>query len=222
MNRVVYLHGFASSPGSKKARYFRERFAQRGVELEIPDLAQGNFERLTITAQLRVIERTAGGEPVCLIGSSLGGYLAALYAARHREAQKLVLMAPAFSFVPRWRERLGSEAMMRWKETGTLAVQHYGDGELHQLEYGLIEDASEYEPYPEFAQPALIFHGRRDDVVPPEYSIEFAGSHANVDLRLLDSDHDLVDVLDRMWEETARFLWPEAPVGRSTGRCIPS
>ncbi len=57
MNRVVYLHGFASSPGSKKAGYFRERFAARGIELEIPDLAQGDFDRLTITRQLGSVSR---------------------------------------------------------------------------------------------------------------------------------------------------------------------
>ncbi len=209
MSRAVYLHGFASSPGSKKAGYFRERFAARGIELEIPDLAQGDFDRLTITRQLDVIERTARGETVWLIGSSLGGYLAALYAARHREAEKLVLMAPAFNFVARWRERLGAEAMRRWKETGTLAVQHYGDGELHQLDYGLIEDASRYEAYPDFQQAAIIFQGRADDVVPADYSIAFARQHANVELRLLDSDHELLNALDRMWGETARFLLPE-------------
>ena len=37
--RIVYLHGFASSPASKKAAFFRDRFREVGVEIEIPDLA---------------------------------------------------------------------------------------------------------------------------------------------------------------------------------------
>ena len=49
MKRVVYLHGFASGPGSKKARYFSERLAECGVSLEVPDLAEGDFENLTVT-----------------------------------------------------------------------------------------------------------------------------------------------------------------------------
>ncbi len=107
MSRIIYLHGFASGPSSKKARFFSQQFAQLGMGLEIPDLAQGDFARLTISGQLGVIERVSRGEPVSLIGSSMGGYLAALYAARHPEVEKLVLLAPAFSFLTRWPETLG-------------------------------------------------------------------------------------------------------------------
>jgi len=206
VNRILYLHGFASGPASKKAGYFRDRFAERGVSIEIPDLAEGDFDHLTITGQLRVIERAVQDEPVWLIGSSLGGYLAALYASQHQEAERLVLMAPAFNFVAGWREWVGPEAMMRWKETGTLAVEHYGDGRTHPLHYGLIEDGSEYEAYPTFHQPAILFHGRNDDVVPPEYSITFAQRCSNIELHLLASGHELLDVLDEMWRETDRFL----------------
>ncbi len=206
MNRIIYLHGFASGPASKKARFFRERFAERGIEIEVPDLAEGDFDHLTITRQLSVIDRTAKEEPIWLIGSSLGGYLAALYAARHPEVERLMLMAPAFNFVARWRERQGPDEMMRWKQTGKLAVEHFGDGRTHELHYGLIEDGSEYESYPNFPQPALIFHGRQDDVVPQEYSITFAQQHENVELHLLDSGHELTDVLDTMWSETERFF----------------
>ena len=95
--RVLYLHGFASGPSSGKAQWFRRAFAERGIELEIPDLVEGGFENLTITGQLGVIERAAKGEPVSLIGSSMGGYLAALYASRHPEAARLVLLAPGVS-----------------------------------------------------------------------------------------------------------------------------
>lgn len=206
MNRIIYLHGFASSPMSKKALFFEARFAERGISIEVPDLAEGDFEHLTITRQLSVIERTAKEEPVWLIGSSLGGYLAALYAARHTEVERLMLMAPAFNFVARWRERHGPDEMMRWKETGKLAVEHYGDGLIHELHYGLIEDASEYESYPNFQQPALIFHGRQDDVVPQEFSITFAQQHENVELHLVDSGHELTDVFDAMWSQTERFF----------------
>ena len=101
---VVYLHGFASGPGSQKAQYFRERFAGCGVDLAIPDLAGGDFEHLTITRQLQVIEHRVDGRAVALIGSSMGGYLAALYAARHAGVERVVLMAPAFGFARRWPE----------------------------------------------------------------------------------------------------------------------
>jgi uncharacterized protein len=207
MSRFVYLHGFASSPGSRKARFFEERFGELGIGLEIPDLAEGNFRNLTLTGQLRVMERVCRDEPVSLIGSSMGGYLAALYAARHVEVQKLVLLAPAFSFASRWPETLGEPAIEQWKRTNTLEVFHYSENRVAELGYQLMEDAQRYEPYPDFKQPALIFQGRQDTIVLPEYAVRFAATHPNADLRLMDSDHDLVNVLDEMWRGTEKFLF---------------
>jgi pimeloyl-ACP methyl ester carboxylesterase len=207
MSRFVYLHGFASSPSSRKARFFEERFRELGIGLEIPDLAEGDFRNLTLTAQLKVVARICGQGAVSLIGSSMGGYLAALYAARHTEVQKLVLLAPAFSFASRWPETLGEQAMEQWKRTNTLEVFHYSEGHEVELGYQLIEDAQQYEAYPDVTQPCLIFQGRKDTVVPPIYAETFAAGHSNADLRLMDSDHDLVNVLDEMWRETERFLF---------------
>ena len=77
--RVVYLHGFASSPQSTKARFFERKFSEAGVPFEAPALARGKFEKLTIAGQLKVIDiavsgRAAARDPVALMGSSLGGY----------------------------------------------------------------------------------------------------------------------------------------------------
>jgi len=215
MSRILYLHGFASGPSSKKARFFRERFAERGVTLEIPDLAEGNFGNLTLTGQLRVIERLSRGEPVTLIGSSMGGYLAALLAARHTEVDRLILMAPAFCFLKRWTEMRGPSELEAWRSKGFIDIFHYGAGRPVPLGYQLIEDAAQYEDYPDVSQPVLIFHGKHDTSVPCEYSVKFAELHPQAELRLLDSDHELLDALDLMWTETSRFLSYSA-AGNST------
>jgi pimeloyl-ACP methyl ester carboxylesterase len=207
MSRFIYLHGFASGPSSQKARFFRKRFRELGIPFEIPDLAEGGFERLTIGGQLDVIQRIAAGDPVSLIGSSMGGYLAALYAARHPEVEKLVLLAPAFSFLTRWPQELGEPKMDEWKRTGVLQVFHYSEGREVPLGYQLIEDARKYEDYPEFSQPALIFHGQHDTVVPPGYSIAFSRQHPRATLHLMDSDHQLLNVLDDIWMEAEKFLF---------------
>ena len=216
MSRIVYLHGFASGPTSKKAQFFRQRFAQLGIGLDIPDLADGNFERLTISGQLGVIERASRGEPVTLIGSSMGGYLAALFAARHAYVEKIVLMAPAFCFSTRWPETLGRPTMEEWQGSGVLKVFHYGEGRTVELGYQLIEDGRRYEDYPLVGQPTLIFHGKNDTVVPADLSIEFARRHPQVRLHLMESDHELLNVLDDMWMETERFLFGDQAAGSST------
>ena len=218
MTRIVYLHGFASGPSSSKARYFRERLQAAGAQVDIPDLAAGDFEHLTISGQLAVVERAAYGaadwapgphghpEPVALMGSSMGGYLAALYAARHPEVVRLVLLAPAFGFARRWPEHLGSAQVARWRSTGAMEVFHYGENRTRSLSYALLEDAARYEDYPDFHQPALLFHGAGDDVVPVRYSQEFAATHPNATLEVLDSGHELLNVLEYMAPKVERFL----------------
>jgi uncharacterized protein len=210
MTRVVYLHGFASSPLSSKAQFFRRKFAACGVAMEIPQLDQGRFEDLTISGQLAVIDQAVGGQPAILMGSSLGGYLAALYAsrlaARHPEIERLVLLAPAFQFSRRWRERYSDQEWERWRREGSAPVFHYGDGRERRLGYRFVEDAARYEDEPEFPQPALILHGSRDTVVPPEISTAYAARHPNVRLVLLESGHELTDVLQPMWVQISSFL----------------
>jgi pimeloyl-ACP methyl ester carboxylesterase len=202
--RVVYLHGFASSPHSSKAQFFRRKFAERGIQMEIPVLDEGRFEELTISGQLAVIERAVGDQPAVLMGSSLGGYLAALYAARHQsQIERLVLLAPAFQFPSRWQERYPPED---WKRQGSITVFHYGHGQERKLGYQFAEDAVQYEDEPEFPQPALILHGTRDSVVPAWISSAYASRRPNVKVVLLESGHELTDVLGPMWLEVSNFL----------------
>jgi pimeloyl-ACP methyl ester carboxylesterase len=182
--------------------------------MEIPQLDEGRFEELTISGQLRVIERVVGDRPAILIGSSLGGYLAALYASRHREIEKLVLLAPAFQFPRRWQERYSPE---EWKRQGSISVFHYADGRERRLGYQFVEDAARYEDEPEFPQPALILHGTRDSVVPAEISRAYAARHPNTRLVLMESGHELTDVLEAMWLEASHYLAvPESIERQST------
>ena len=206
MTRIVYLHGFASSPNSSKAQFFRRKFAERRVPMEIPQLDEGNFENLTISGQLNVIERAVAGKPAILMGSSLGGYLAALYAARHPEIERLVLLAPAFQFPRRWRERYSADQVEEWKRNGSIPVFHYGAGRELRLGYQFVEDSAQYEDEPLFSQPGLIVHGLHDTVVPSAISSAYAQVHPNVKLILMESGHELTDVLDPMWAEISNFL----------------
>ncbi len=213
MTRYVYLHGFASSPQSGKAQFFRKRLKERGAELVIPALDGGDFEHLTITGQLRVVDAAVAGEPAILFGSSLGGYLAALYAARHANIEKLILLAPALQFPERWRQRYSAEELESWKRNGSVSVFHYGLQRETPLGYALMEDSMAYESEPEFRQPALVLHGAGDAVVPFRISEDYASRHSNVTLRVFDSGHELTDVLEDLWEETYRFL-DRVPEGR--------
>jgi pimeloyl-ACP methyl ester carboxylesterase len=215
MKRYLYLHGFASGPESSKARMFKERFASCGIDLIVPDLAEGDFEHLTLTRQLHVVERELNGAPAVLIGSSMGGYLAALYAARHPEVERLVLLAPAFGFAKRLPAFMPLSQFEVWKRTGWHEFFHYGIGAPARVHFELIEDGERYEEYPDVRQPVLILHGDEDHDVPVRLSEEFAAQHPNARLIVLPDGHQLLDHLDRLWEETRAFVL--AGANRRTG-----
>jgi uncharacterized protein len=215
MPGILYLHGFASGPQSSKGLFFRERFAALGVEVDLPDLSGCDFEHLTLTSQLGTIDRQVSARaPAAVIGSSLGGYLAALYAARHPGAfRAVVLLAPGFGFARRWPESLGAEQVRLWRERGWLEVYHYGLKRSCRLGSQILEDGLRYEDYPEVRDPTLVIHGTRDEVVDPRWSEEFARGRPNATLRLLDSDHQLLDALETIWSETEAFLSAHGVLG---------
>ncbi len=85
-------------------------------------------------------------------------------------------------------------------------VYHYALGRNCRLSYQLMVDAEQYEDAPDFRQPALIFHGVQDDVVPAAVSMAFAAQHPNARLEILESGHELLNVLDYMAPKVAGFL----------------
>jgi pimeloyl-ACP methyl ester carboxylesterase len=119
-------------------------------------------------------------------------------------------MAPAFGFARRWPESMSAEAVAEWRRTRRLVVYHYGEKRTRTLAYTIVEDGAQYEVFPDFLQPALVFHGTADTVVPARYSEEFAARHASARLHLLDSGHELLDVLDLIWSESREFLFGSA------------
>jgi pimeloyl-ACP methyl ester carboxylesterase len=207
VDRLIYLHGFASSPQSSKARFFGEKFAALGRSVETPDLTEGDFEHSTLSQQMALLDTFVGDQRAVLMGSSMGGYLAALYAARHkRTISRVVLMAPAFGLAVRWTRSLGFEAMGEWQRLGYRDVFHYGQNRQARVSYNLIADGLQYEEFPYVQCPALVIHGIRDESVDYKLSTRFCEGRPNAELVLYDSDHQLLDKLDPMWERVSKFL----------------
>jgi uncharacterized protein len=204
---IVYLHGFASSPQSRKAQFFKRQFEERGMAIDIPELDEGNFERLTVSGMLHVVGRVVAGRTCVLMGSSLGGFVAGLYAARHpRKVERLVLLAPALQFAKRWRARFRAQELAEWQRQGWKDFYHYGRKRDERLGYSFIEDAAQFEGEPEFPQPALILHGSRDEIVPVEMSRDYAQRHPQAKLKEFASGHEMTDVMEDLWGETEAFL----------------
>ncbi|MBW4641579.1 MAG: alpha/beta fold hydrolase [Goleter apudmare HA4340-LM2] len=208
VNQYIYLHGFASSSNSAKARDIQERFAQIQTKLNIPDLNAGDFLRLTITRQINQVaaEFANNSLPITLIGSSLGGLTAAHLGQQYPQVQRLVLLAPAFGFLSHWLPKLGDEAVQRWQQEKYLMVHHYGEGRLLPLSYDFVTDADQYsEEKLQSPIPTLILHGKKDEVIPISASRDFVLLRPWVELVELESDHSLGNVMTEIWQAISLF-----------------
>ncbi|HYK04405.1 MAG TPA: YqiA/YcfP family alpha/beta fold hydrolase [Thermoanaerobaculia bacterium] len=106
MKRVLYFHGFASSPASAKITALRPLLEPFGIELETPDLNVPSFEQLDFEAMVeRALSCARERPPRAMVGSSLGALVALATAARG-VAVPLVLIAPALGVAQRWQTRI--------------------------------------------------------------------------------------------------------------------
>lgn len=202
-----YLHGFASSPHSTKASYLRDRFATLHIDLRVPDLNQGGFSHLTITRQLhQVAAQLPKDVPVTLIGSSLGGLVAAWLGQHQLQVKRLILLAPAFQFLSHWLPQLGAEQLNCWQKERYLTIYHHGEKRSLPLSYEFILDAAQYQDSELLRPiPTLILHGQYDEVIPLQASRDFATSRPWVQLVSLTSNHALGNVLPEIWQEIQTF-----------------
>jgi uncharacterized protein len=204
----IYLHGFASGPGSTKAIYIREQFAKLGIKLEVPDLNQGDFAHLTVSRQIaQVVDLfPADGTPVTLIGSSLGGWVSTIIAQDYPQVEKLFLLAPAFDFLNHWLPKVGDRQLNSWKNTYYLPIYHHALKNLSPLHYNFVVDAHRY-PLSQIdrALPTLIIHGINDEVIPISASRDFSKQRDLVKLLEYPSDHQLTNVTARIWQKICDF-----------------
>jgi pimeloyl-ACP methyl ester carboxylesterase len=227
---LLYLHGFASGPSSTKAWYLERHFAEIGYELHVPDLNLGDFSRTTLSKQLdflaNLITELRQENPeakVVVLGSSLGGLLAVLLAARVPEVNQLVLLAPAFGFGQRILDNLGTDQVALWHSSGQRMFYHYGYRQEMQLPYEFLVDALQHdENVLTRPVPTLIIHGEHDEVVPACLSVTYAKNRPHVQLEVVRSDHALTDQLQFIWAEVLRFAGLEAQNNRVVADSVSS
>tara|TARA_B100000446_G_scaffold133172_1_gene125298 strand:- start:3333 stop:3947 length:615 start_codon:yes stop_codon:yes gene_type:complete len=137
----VYLHGFLSSPDSKKAQELVQYFTQHNMQdqLLIPTLSFEPEEAIqqALTA-IQSLQKTPGIKQVFVMGSSLGGFYATYLG--QTENLKAILVNPAVRPFELFDKYLGPN-------------EHYYDGQTYILEMKHIEQLQALEisrlAYPE-------------------------------------------------------------------------
>jgi carboxylesterase len=236
---AILLHGFGGTPCD--FRPMAEALAGQGFRVVVPDLpgqtstsfayGRGSYTAAFYRDWLKALiaEETAlAGKPPALVGTSMGGTLAAIGAADFK-VSRAVLIAPYFSLAVggEWTTRL--TALLRW----VLPV-------MPKLQKGQINDPVGYKEYqtgsylvslPAFmhlaelariardkmsalAVPTLVFAGPKDAVASFATTERLCTGCRDVRLVACDrSNHVLTYDYDRerITSETLAFLGAEAP-----------
>ena len=179
--RVVYLHGFRSSPQSFKARLIADRMAQlgRGADFVCPQLPPSPLAAIAV-----VREEVAPSAQDTLVGSSLGGFYATWLAERF--GCRAVLLNPAIRPARDLRGYTGPLTMYHSDERFEFRAEHVD--EMRVLEVGAIS----------FAQRYFLIAAKGDELLDwREMVARYPGARHKV---LENSDHGLSDFADHMDE----------------------
>jgi predicted esterase YcpF (UPF0227 family) len=137
--RVVYLHGFNSSPASHKARLFTDYCRSKGVH----DLVAPALSHDPARAMQTIYEciGDTGADVALMVGSSLGGYYATFLAERH--GFKAALINPAVAPCDNMqREFIGRHRNYYTQEEYEFTAEHFAF--LRTLNVERIRDPALY------------------------------------------------------------------------------
>jgi uncharacterized protein len=207
----LYLHGFASSPQSTKARAFQAWAAERKIAIEALDLRVPSFEHLRFSAiKARVREAIEGPQGrAVLIGSSLGGLTACRVAEEDPRICAVLAMAPAFRLAETWRTKLGAESWDAWRRDGSREVDDYGTKTRSSIDFGFVEELETLDGgWPDVRVPVLIVHGTKDETVDVDRSRTWARGKRHVRLVEVDDGHELGLSIPRILVEADAFFAP--------------
>ncbi len=192
----VFVHGFRSEMAGQKSTALardaqRRRRSWLRFDLRGHGRSEGKFESFRVSAALddllAVLDMVAA-RPVILVGSSLGGWLAALAATmRPEQIAGMLLIAPAFNFVQMIYGALSDAELQAWRKRGLREFEDRYGGAPFALQYDVLADAMAFDVFksPGTIQCAVrIVHGADDDVVPYHVSERFVEETGVSDIRL--------------------------------------
>ena len=177
---AVLCHGFLSNKNSKTNKTLTDILVPQGIATFRFDFfgqgeSEGPFENITVTTALRQalaaldLVKAKGYRKIALEGSSFGGLVALLAAAKRPKLFCLALKCPVPDFPEMLKLEFGDKGIAAWKKTGTIPNVVPGASGRIKLSYGFYEDCarhSGYEAAKAITAPTLIVQGNADEYVP--------------------------------------------------------
>lgn len=203
----VWLGGYHSDFLGGKASVMRNTAIKNNVSSLLFDYSghgqsSGEFADFCLSDWLRdveaIVDNTTSGD-LMLVGSSMGGWLSLLYALKHPErVKRLVLIAPAPDFTEdlMW-QGMGAAAQKEVIENGYWVLASEFDAGGYKITRKLIEDGRNHlilHKEIKINVPVTIIQGMQDESVPYERALELAQNLSTPEVKLIyikDGDHRL-------------------------------
>ena len=168
--RTYYIHGYLSTPNSRKAILFKERLGVIPIKYR-----ECEPEKLVISDCLeKIISEIKNNEEIILIGSSFGGFLSLLVAKKLNKVKKLILLNP--SIIP----------------------PQIDIKKIKNMPQRILKDMKDIRLFnKKLNSEIFIILGSEDTIVPNSWSIEFAKSQ-EANILFLKDDHSFSKNLDKL------------------------
>ncbi len=218
-----FLHGLLSNAeGDKSMTLWNE--AERNnrswvrFDMRAHGQSDGKFDEFTISRALedtRAVFELFPKRPKILVGSSMGGWVAAQLATETAlNVAAVVLIAPAFSFMDQLYQSLDANKQTLWVSQGFWTFDGDDLDEGFRLSYQAVLDSRQYDLLGksiEYDCPVRILHGKLDDTVPSDQSLEFMSRlpmHTDVEVEILPhADHRLSGHIKHITDKVNE-VWP--------------
>ena len=212
---VISCHGMLSSKDGIKHRRLAELLSACGLPVLRFDFAgmgesEGRMGDMTYTGRMRDILwavdylGSLGVQRMGVFGSSLGGSVAILAAAREERITALATLAAVAH--PAHIASRNPQAVRSWETLG------YYETDQGPIDRAFYDDALEHDVVSAvrvIRAPLLVIHGTQDDVVPFTDADDIAAAANNVSLHLVDgADHPFSQehYLEPMLGEVTEFF----------------
>ena len=176
---LYYIHGYMSEPNSTKGTLFKEKLNAKAIKYR-----DCEPEDLVISDCLDRIKREIKNDDnAILIGSSLGGFLAAKTALENKNVQQLILLNPAI--IP--------------PSIDITKVQGMSQRILSDMQdINLFKD--------KISSSIFILIVLNDDLIPLKWPLEFALSQ-DTTIKFFDDDHSFTQNLNKLPKIIDKILY---------------
>jgi len=173
-----YIHGYLSDPNSTKATLLKEKLNVKPITYRTCPP-----EKLIVSECLKKINKEIkDDEEITLIGSSLGGFLAAKTATMNNNIENLILLNPA------------------------IIPMNFDITKIKDMPQSILEEMQDRVLFTKKNNAeVLIIIGTKDEIVPNSWPIQYA-KNQNATIKFLDDDHRFSEKIDQVISIIKGFL----------------